>query len=74
MIGKITSNSNIQLVQFRSFLTSNDTSEKIDKNFPSLCFLLSGIEKAQLFMTIRRQINFAQNIILLGYFSTEPQS
>ena len=74
MIGKITSNSNMQLLQFRSFLTSNDTSEKIDKNFPSLCFLPSGIEKAQLFMTIRRQINFAQTIILLGYFSTEPQS
>ena len=61
-------------VVIRPSLTSNDTSEKIDKNFPSLCFLPSGIAKAQLFMTIRRQINFAQTIILLGWFSTELQS
>ena len=58
----------------RPSLTSNDTSEKIDKNFPCLCPLPSGIENAQLFMTIRRQIDFVQTIILLAGFSTKYQS
>ena len=58
----------------RPSLTSNDTSEKIDKNFPCLCPFLSGIENAQVFMTIRRQIDFAKTIILLAGVSTKYQS